>query len=406
MPRWRRILALALAAAIALPLLSGCWDRQELENRALILGMAIDEVNEEAAPDNEHATHLHVPKSLRNHRILVTAQIAIPGRVPLGPGESGGGKQGGLPVWVVKVTGYSIDDALSNLQQEIADPRSLIHLRIIVVSEKIARRGMEDINDYFRRNSEVRRSTWIVVSDIEANKLMNVAPPLKRVPTLYLLSMIEKAVEMGKFPPQFAGNFWSAESRIGQDEFLPYVSIRQKENILLKGMALFHGGKMIGHSEPIEIGSYMAIKGLNPGGYSVLGDVPGIGAIMLKSNRRIAETKVSIRDGKPHAHIVVHLDTSIEEKIDGESERYTAEDFNLIRKDMEKEITYFLLEFIRKTQRYRSDPFGFGEMFRAREPAYWNSRIKSKQDWGREYAGMEFELECKVAIRREGLKLN
>ncbi|QJC53508.1 Ger(x)C family spore germination protein [Paenibacillus albicereus] len=400
----RSLLLAALALAGGL-LLAGCWDRQELEDRALILGMAIDEADGDEK--DEHATHLTPPPTVKGKKIRITAQIAIPGRVPLGPSDSGGGgKEGGMPVWVVRVTGYSIDDALNNLQQEIADPRSLIHLRVIVISEKIARRGVEDLNDYFRRNSEVRRSTWLLVSDIEADRLMGVAPPLERIPSLYLLSMIEKSMEMGKFPKEYIGSFWTAESSKGQDEFLPYISIRQKENILLKGIALFSGGRMVGHTEPIEIGAYMALKGMNPGGYSNFIQVPDVGTLMLTTFRRQAETDIRIEDDVPHIRIKVRLDTRIEERLDNESDAYTASDYRKIEEHLEENVSRILRGFIRSTQQLKSDPFGFGEALRGQYPRYWNRHIETKSDWESLYAQTRFDIGCEIYIRREGLKTN
>ncbi|MEW9668532.1 hypothetical protein [Ammoniphilus sp. 3BR4] len=68
--------------------------------------------------------------------IRLTVQIAIPGRIPLGPGEGGGG--GEKPVWVLDVVGHTIGDALSNLQQQVADRLFFGHLRVIAVSEAVA----------------------------------------------------------------------------------------------------------------------------------------------------------------------------------------------------------------------------------------------------------------------------
>lgn len=45
------------------------------------------------------------------------------------------------PVWVVEVYGYTLDDAMNNLQQQISDPRYLIHLRVIIISEDIAKKA-------------------------------------------------------------------------------------------------------------------------------------------------------------------------------------------------------------------------------------------------------------------------
>lgn len=134
----------------------------------------------------------------------------------LDQGEGSGGAGDQNPVWVIQVFGHTIDDAMNNLQQEISDPRYLIHLRVIIISEDVARNNLNDLNDYLRRNPEVRRRTWLLVSEGEASKFMNINPPLQRVPTLYTLTTMEKAVESGKFPADYLGVFWSSQSKWGK----------------------------------------------------------------------------------------------------------------------------------------------------------------------------------------------
>jgi len=44
-----------------------------------------------------------------------------------------------------------------NLQQKVSDHLFFGHLRIIVIGESIARKGIEGISSYFRRDAEVLR---------------------------------------------------------------------------------------------------------------------------------------------------------------------------------------------------------------------------------------------------------
>ena len=70
--------------------LTGCWDQVEIENRALVLGLAIDEAPPDTAklePVVSHQKNEPLPKKM----LRVTAQIAVPGRVPLGPSTGGAG---------------------------------------------------------------------------------------------------------------------------------------------------------------------------------------------------------------------------------------------------------------------------------------------------------------------------
>ncbi|MBT2289815.1 Ger(x)C family spore germination protein [Paenibacillus albidus] len=402
--RFRRQLSLWLALSMLSIVLSGCWDQLEIEDRALVLGLAIDQAPEDSQPKSDQVTH--IKDNLNLPMIRVTAQIAVPGRVPLGPsnGESGGSGGSQNPVWVVQVYGYTLDDAMNNLQQQISDPRYLIHLRVLIISEEIARTNLGDLNDYLRRNPEVRRRTWMLVSEGEASQFMDVNPPLQRVPTLYILSMMEKAVESGKFPADYIGVFWSSESKWGENGFLPYISRRNKENILIKGLAYFSGGKMVGATVPIEIGAFMAMKGMDPGGYSILFKSVTYGPVMIMVNKRFSRIKVHIVDGKPQITYHIALDTGLDEHVNNNVSVNSTQKLEDLEGEFRKGALKIFQSVIDQTRQKQSDIFGLGEHVRAHAPAFWNSRIHSKSDWEQLYSSLTIHLDVDVAIRRVGLK--
>jgi len=86
-------LKLGLGLCLLSVFLGGCWDRLEIEDRAVVLGISIDEVDEQAAGTESNISHtgqsFTPPK---NDMLRITAQIAVPGRIPLGP-ETGGGME-------------------------------------------------------------------------------------------------------------------------------------------------------------------------------------------------------------------------------------------------------------------------------------------------------------------------
>ncbi|WP_232730003.1 Ger(x)C family spore germination protein [Paenibacillus phocaensis] len=393
-----------LSLAMALQL-TGCWDQVEIENRALVLGLAIDEAPPESVKKEPLVTH-DTTEKLPKRMLRVTAQIAVPGRVPLGPsgGGMGSGNDGESPVWVVQVYGHSLDDALNNLQQEIADPKYLIHLRVIVISKGVARDGLDELSDYLRRNPEVRRRTWLLVSEHEAAELMKVAPPLERVPTLYLQAMVEKAVNMGKLPPNYLGEFWIEESNWGQDGYLPYVTIHGEENILIEGLAYFSGGRLVGTCSAIEIGGYMAIKGFNPGGYSVLLPIPGQGYVVVKITERHATTDVRIEEGKPHVYLNMHVEGLLDEHYDSGQDMNSEQEIDRIEEVFDQKATAVIQKLLKQTQRDQSDIFGFGEYVRALHPGFWKRNIHEKRDWERMYADLPLSIHMNITIRRTGLK--
>ncbi|AIQ72886.1 MULTISPECIES: Ger(x)C family spore germination protein [Paenibacillus] len=397
-------ISLLLLLSLVFVFLTGCWDQLEIEDRALVLGLSIDSVPANSKTEDDQTTHLK-SANINLPKIRVTAQIAVPGRVPLGPssgGEGSGGNQN--PVWVVQVYGYSLDDALNNLQQQISDPRYLIHLRVIIISEDFARKNLSDLNDYLRRNPEVRRRTWLLVSEGEASKFMNINPPLQRVPTLYILSTMEKAVRSGKFPANYIGVFWSAESKWGESGYLPYVSLHQKDNMLIKGLAYFSGGVMVGSTTPIEIGAYMSMKGLDPGGYSVMFNSEDFGPLTLKVNDRFTRSKVKIKDGKPHITINIYLEAALDEHLGNNIRIDSSQDLKKLEANFQKGVLTIFDHLIKQTQQAHSDIFGMGEYVRAYAPSYWKANVRDKHDWEQQYSDLSIELNVKTNIERVGLK--
>lgn len=405
-----KLIRTLLAALLLVPLLSGCWDRLEIDERAVVLGVSIDVASPEDAEQEEEVTHvkgsLPPPKS---GLVRVGVQIALPGRIPLGPGESGGGGGGDTrdTVWVIYVVGHSLDDAFMNLQQQISSRIFFGHLRVIVVSDRIAKKGLNNINDYFRRNPEVRRMAWMLVSKGEASKVIVASPKLERVPTLYLMSTLENAIQMGKFPKDYIGQFWSNSSKQGQEGFLPYVHIKEDENVGVQGLAYFRGDRMVGATKPLEISGYLGIRGVNPAGYRAVVQLdPSDPNTMVMTNvtHRYSQINLAIKKGVPHFHIRVELEANLEEKLNDDITIADPETIRRLEEIQNKTSVEFYHNIIQKTQQKKSDIFGFGEHVRAKKPGYWHRYVGSKEKWQEMYPKAEFDIDVTVKIRRVGMK--
>lgn len=374
-----------------------------------MLGVSIDTVDtEEAEQEEDEVSHVRgTLPAPRKGMVRVAVQIALPGRIPLGPGESGGGGKGsvGQTVWVIDVVGHSINDAFMNLQQQISSRLFFGHLRVIVVSEAVARRGLENVNDYFRRNSEVRRMAWMMISKGQARKLMMAAPPLERVPTLYLMSTLDEGIRMGKFPKDFIGMFWSNVSKKGQEGFLPYVEIKKEQNVEIKGLAYFVDDHMVGVTKPLEIAGYLAVKGINPAGYRVFVQLDGADeAVMTTATHRRSKISVQIKDDVPHFTIDIGIELNLEGKVSENVQIDNPAVMQMIENKQEEASVIFYSNIIKKSQEKGSDYFGFGEIVRAKKPQYWNKRIKTAEGWRNMYKDCTFDVKVSMKLRRIGMK--
>ncbi|MFD0673169.1 Ger(x)C family spore germination protein [Cohnella sp. GCM10027633] len=405
---WARSAKLLFVLLLSAPALGGCWDRLEIEERAVVLGISVDTASQQAEVKEAEVSHLSGAFSAPEPNLIrVAAQIALPGRIPLGPGEGGGGGKGGSEstVWVIDVVGHSIDDALMNLQQQISGRLFFGHLRVIVVSEAVAKRGLENLNDYLRRNSEVRRMAWMLIAKGNALKLIKAAPELERVPALYLLSTMDSAVKLGKFPVNYVGMFWSNAAKKGQEGFLPYVEIKPKQNVEISGMAYFKNDKMVGSTKPFEIAAYMAVKGLNPAGYRgfVQAEEPSE-TVMVYATSRKSVIETSIRDGVPHIRVSIFTEINLEEKVSEQFSVDTADFLREIEAKNRKALVSASEKLIEETQKTKTDIFGFGEYVRAKHPRFWRQQVKSKDGWQELYPRIEIEVVANSKVRRIGMK--
>ncbi|MBW7458452.1 Ger(x)C family spore germination protein, partial [Paenibacillus sepulcri] len=318
----------------------------------------------------------------------------------------GGSGASQKPVWILSASGHTMDDAMSVLQQQLADKLFLGHLRVIIVSEKVARVGLENLNDYLRRNAEVRRLAWLSISKGRAEKVVRAAPQLERVPALYLLAMFDHAVEMGKYPNEFIGIFWSKSTSKGVEPILPLLNMNREGSIEVAGLAYFKADKMVGSTKPLEIGFYMALTGRKRGGYTAF--IPrrkgSQDMIMIRATQRRTRTQVSVKDGKPHVQVHVLLEEDIEENANENSridKQASLEELAVTSASMTVKGT---TEFVKELQAAGSDIFGFGEQFRAKMPGYWNRNIRTDEKWTETFKTLSVDIQCQVRMRRVGMK--
>ncbi|QQK77961.1 Ger(x)C family spore germination protein [Salicibibacter cibarius] len=376
--------------------LAGCWDSNDIETRANVLALAIDDVKDKAEAEEYKISHDEdAPKT---EMIRVTAQIAIPGEVPLGPpmGDEGESE----PVWVLSVVGHSLGDAISNLQQEVADQLFLGQLRVIVINEDVAKKGVDRFNESLRRNPEIRRNAWMVVSQEEAAQYMDMAPELEDVPTLYLANVVDNAISLGKFPEDYMGLFWRMISSKGQDGFLPYLRIKGPEEIQVNGLAYFKGDQMMGHTDPVDIGTFMGLIDYTQGGYEFFASIPGTDAdVFIDTESRDTKMKTEIKEGKPRVNVSIRYELVITEK----AGRNAIDDSQII-KDIEerakKDNNEAAKRFINEMQAEKSDIFGFGEYIRAKHPGYWNQAIGTKEKWQEVFQDIDVNVDVSSNIRR------
>jgi spore germination protein KC len=139
-------------------ILSGCWDRNEINDYAFWIGTALD-ISESG-------------------KLQKSAQIAVP--ADFRSIRGGGGKSERANI-VLTATGLSIVDLTQQIQDKLPRKVFLGHRRSIFIGEKLARKGLIDVMDQFTRNTDTRLRTDIfVVNNGEGKEVLNINSPFNQ----------------------------------------------------------------------------------------------------------------------------------------------------------------------------------------------------------------------------------
>lgn len=362
-------------------LLVGCWDRREIEERSNSLAAGVD-----LCRANEGCT------------IAVTRQIAIPGRIPQGVAEGGGGGDVET-VTVIRSPGRDILASVRHAQSVLHRKLGFGHTRIFIWSEDRARQSLAEDIDVLRRQPETRRLMWIAIAEGSAEDVMRARPPLERIPGLYLNNMFDDAVKTGRLPSVFFGDFLVRLSNKGEEAVAPLIRMVGPDRPQLAGVAVFRGEQMVGKLTPEETATYMQVRGLHRAAILMRVDLPGGGLADLRIYGQKTSYKVSGGPKRIYAHVEIEMESELMQ-LSPELNSSDPRVLDLIQRQATEEVTRRANALVEKLQtEYKSDILSLGERVRAYLPTVW----KSIDDWPAAFADARFTFGVKIYVRRTGM---
>ncbi len=370
-----------LVVVVFSALLSGCWDRRELEERVNIMAIGID----------------NVPGKKELYKM--TVQIPIPIKIAGSGGQGGGSSESA--VQVMSVTGRSMGDAIKNLQQRLNQRIFLGHTRVLAISEEVAKEGIFGILDGFRRDPQMRRLLWPIVVKGEASALLHIKPKLVQVPVVYLMDLIQTGSKTGLIPDQTLGNFYIQTSNKALQPFLNYVAVGKNE-VLWKGLAVFQKFKMLGHLDDIESWVLIQLRENKRGG-DVVVPIPDKVDEFVTFRPHFVQTKLEIPHelGEHRAIFRCEVQGDIIETTSDpgfSKDQYISDMQKLIKSEMEKRASNMLQ---RLQKDFRSDILELGMSLRAHHYRdYWQ-----KHDWEKDFPDFPIRIVYDIKIRRLGMEM-
>lgn len=387
----RKVVVLVVVITL-LASVSGCWNRREMSELAIAIGLAIDKSAE---------------------GVRVTVQVVDPGEVST---KQGGGGDG-APVTSYSSSGKTLFQAIRKLTKENPRKTYFSHLKVLVVSEELARDGLREFLDLVSRDQEFRTDFVLLVAENQqAEDILKILTGMEKLPMNKVLESLKTSSKV-----------WAPTVSVQFDEFLadllregkhPVASgirivgdkrnggnkknlerIDPKTKLMLTRVAVFKNDRLVGWLTEEESKGYNYAVGHVRSTIGVIACPNKKGNVDVEIIKTNSKIKMKTQKGRPTIEI------SIEEEVNlGASncqmDLLDLKNIQWVEKKLEERTRLYVSEAISTVQhKYRSDIFGFGRKIRQTDPDLWR---QVKPNWEREFAKIPVQVKVKVEIRRIG----
>ncbi|WP_158301910.1 Ger(x)C family spore germination protein [Paenibacillus mesophilus] len=373
-----RMIVLAAGLSVAM-LLTGCWDRTEVNDIAIVLASGID---------------------IDKDGYRVSILVPLPGNMG-GASGGGGGSGGNRPYTIDSETGRTVREAYNKLQSRLSRRLFSGHRKVLLIGEEAAKAGLAEMMDIAGRVPENRLTSYIAVTKGKALDVLNATPKLERFSAEALRELLKSdatiSIQVKDVVSELSGE--------GQDALLPYVeavktegSDKPNEELQITGFAYTSGGRMSGIAKGDAATGIRWLKNsFKP--YLETVEVEG-GLVSVAFRRGQSSMKPYIAEGKIHYRIKIEGEGTIIEAPDGRDYE-NRNNVALLERQLEHKIRDDLQTVGDIIRKKRTDIPGFGAMLSRTFPGRWRS------DWGRNWPSdirnIQLRVEASVNVNRTGM---
>ncbi|MFZ5652327.1 MAG: Ger(x)C family spore germination protein [Bacillota bacterium] len=376
---------------------AGCWNRVELDRRAIVAGAGMDKAGEEG-------------------KIKITVQIIKPGEVKAGPAGKGGGAKA---VALYTGEGYTFSDAARNLAMAMEDNLFWPESKILVIGEDLAREGIGRVTDFYERDHEPSTRGFLLISRGEAKEVLETEVGTEKIWAYGIGHMVKAMTAHGKSPATEIKHFLRTVESKTTAPVAPAVHVVRKEEekddgegkagedkavppkeVKVSGAAVFRHYKLIGWLDEKETRGLLWATGKIKSGIIVVPAPESKGKLMsMEIIRAGSKIKPEITDG--------NLTITVEVREEGNLGEQQPDSVDITKpgvlKDLEERKKAVIEDEIgaavAKAQELNADIFGFGEAVRRKYPGEWK---KLEDQWDEIFPYLEVNTVVDAKIRRTG----
>ncbi|WP_379150822.1 Ger(x)C family spore germination protein [Paenibacillus sp. sgz5001063] len=370
-----------LSVLVILVMTTGCWDRKEMDDLALVMASGVD--------------------LMEDGQIEVTLQIALPSGMPSTLKAGGGGQK---PVVVVSAKGKDSLEAIDRLQQQMSRFIYFGHREVFIIGEHYAKQGVNQVLDMFSRFPESRYNSYVLTAyGSSAKEILNQMYPLELIPGLGI-SKIE--AEKNSFSIKMDG-FLNALSTQGISPVTAAIRImnkdRDKETFAIDHAAVYAGNKLTGFLPQDELELLRWWIGENNRMSFTIQATPEDekynGTISVQTLKSSVNVSTAIQSEIPEVTVSFHTTVRVVAN-DSRLDFNSVDDKKTIEKMFSDQLAARFESMVSHLQKEeKSDIFGIGKEVHIEHPYYWK---KTKDKWNDIFPDVPVSIKVDVDMERMG----
>ncbi len=395
----RTVFAIVLIAGITL--CSGCGKSIEIENIGFILGAGFDRTEE--------------------GDVKVWIQIAMPT-----PNRD---EIMNLRGWIATATGQNVFEAINNVSRKMAKKLFWGHATVLIVGERMARDGVDELVEYITRNAEFRYTSLMAVTSEDIGEILLLEMSSQSRSAADISGLFYTAQRISIAPKSTFYDFITKSEEVGNEAILGRISIiedsaskqlgtdssqeepesetHNDKELLVEGCAVFHKDKMIGWLDGEQTSMALMLRN-HMYRYEGMLDLPGgfLGYVITQSNVTMKTENLDVNALEDLTVKVEAIGSADITAIWSDETLTSVSDIKMLNEMVSDQIKQKLENLIFLSQKvYKVDFTDIGEKVRQKVPMkLWEDGLS--EQWNDIYQNINVEVSVNLKIRRRGLTFN
>lgn len=388
---WMKMCIIVLVTS----LLTGCWDRHELNKLGLAIAVGIDWEDEQWK---------------------LSYQVLVPSVI--GGGMSPGAASGGAAVHVISTQGKTVREASMKTSLENTRRLYFAHTDVMIIGEEAARHGIHEFLDLLFRINASRESVIVALTDGKASDLIRKLVLPEKYPGIALTELIRQTSTVNSDYPtvrvyQLAQKITSESHAAG----VPVIMAGQQADPVLESEEESKKTSTSGAPKIVKLGVFQRDRLIGwlsreeSQGLAWLTNQFKMGTISIPvstraggySSFRILRSKSRIKPIPVGDHFKMQVTVELKGELleyGGHLDLKSPDSLRPIEREVEKKVAYMISRSWEGSRRLKADLPGFADEIHRHYPKKWR---QLSDHWDNELAALDLDVQVKAKMKRPGL---